>query len=33
MDACNNDINNLQNEIKSYKDINPGSGHNLICLI
>ena len=32
MDACNNDIDLLQNEIKSYKDINPGSGHNLICL-
>tara|TARA_R110002153_G_scaffold73412_3_gene191512 strand:- start:2019 stop:2855 length:837 start_codon:yes stop_codon:yes gene_type:complete len=32
MDACNNDIDNLQSEIKSHKDINPNSGHNLICL-
>jgi FkbM family methyltransferase len=31
MDICNNDIDNLQNEIKSHTDINPGSGHNLIC--
>ena len=31
MDICNNNIDNLQNEIKSYTDINPGSGHNLIC--
>ena len=28
----NNDIDNLQDEIKSHKDINPNSGHNLICL-
>ena len=32
MDVCNNDIDNLQNEIKSHKDIRPNSGHNLICL-
>lgn len=32
MDACNNNIDNLQDEIKSYKDIKPNSGHNLICL-
>ena len=32
MDTCNNDIDNLQDEIKSHKDINPNSGHNLICL-
>lgn len=32
MDVCNNDIDNLQQEIKSNKDINPGSGHNLICI-
>jgi len=32
MDACNNNIDNLQNEIKSHKDIKPNSGHNLICL-
>ena len=32
MDTCNNDIDNLQAEIKSHKDIRPNSGHNLICL-
>ena len=32
MDVCSNDIDKLQNEIKTYQDINPGSGHNLICL-
>lgn len=32
MDLCGNDIDNIKDEIKSYKDINPGSGHNLICL-
>ena len=32
MDACNNNIDNLQDEIKSHKDIKPNSGHNLICL-
>ena len=32
MDTCNNDIDNLQDEIKSHKDIRPNSGHNLICL-
>ena len=32
MDACHNNIDNLQNEIKSHKDIKPNSGHNLICL-
>jgi FkbM family methyltransferase len=32
MDLCGNDIENIKDEIKSYKDINPGSGHNLICL-
>jgi FkbM family methyltransferase len=26
------DINNLGKEIKSTQDINPGSGHNLICV-
>lgn len=26
------DLNNLGREIKSTKDINPGSGHNLICV-
>ena len=32
MDLCGNDIENIKDEIKSYKDINPGSGHNFICL-
>lgn len=32
MDTCNNNIDNLQDEIKSHKDIKPNSGHNLICL-
>jgi len=26
------DLNNLGKEIKSSQDINPGSGHNLICI-
>ena len=26
------DLNNLGKEIKSTQDINPGSGHNLICV-
>ena len=32
MDTCSNDIDNLQSEIKTHKDIRPNSGHNLICL-
>jgi hypothetical protein len=26
------DLNNLGKEIKSVNDINPNSGHNLICI-
>ena len=32
MGTCNNDIDNLQSEIKTHRDINPGSGHNLLCV-
>ena len=28
----NLDIDNLGREIKSFEDINPTSGHNLICV-
>ena len=32
MNACNNNIDNIKNEIESHLNIAPGSGHNLICL-
>jgi FkbM family methyltransferase len=32
MNACNNDIDNIKNEIEFHLNIAPGSGHNLICL-